>query len=52
MTCLTGKRPYPSKQAARTAIASANRRRDPRRQRREHRAYHCASCNAWHLTSN
>lgn len=52
MSCLTGKRPYASKQAARTALASANRRRNPRQQRRETRAYRCHSCNAWHLTSN
>jgi hypothetical protein len=52
MTCPTGKRPYPSKADARTALASANRRRSRRQQRRETRAYHCPGCNAWHLTSS
>jgi hypothetical protein len=50
MTCPTGKRPYPTKAAARTALASATRR-NPHRQRRESRAYRCHTCNAWHLTS-
>lgn len=52
MTCPTGKRLYPDKGAARTALASANRRRARRQQRRESRAYRCLNCNAWHLTSN
>jgi len=51
MSCLTGKRAYPTKQAARTALTSANQRRNPRQQRRENSAYRCDTCNAWHLTS-
>lgn len=51
MTCPTGKRPYPSRADARTALKSANRRRGRRQQHRETRAYRCLNCNAWHLTS-
>lgn len=51
MICLTGKRPYANKAAAQASIKSANRRRNPRQQRRETRTYRCFICNAWHLTS-
>lgn len=51
MTCPTGKRPYPSKAAARTALAAARRRRSPHH-RSETRHYRCDACNNWHLTSH
>ena len=49
MTCLTGKRRYPDRTAARTALAVINRRAGERR--RENRTYRCNTCNGWHLTS-
>ncbi len=42
--------PYSKKEAA--TIANANKRDGKRRKgRNPTRAYYCATCNAWHLTS-
>lgn len=48
-TCPTGKRSYPGKGAALSALHAARRRRRRRTNRREIKAYLCEACGLWHL---
>lgn len=51
-TCLSGKRPYGSRGAAREAARAVRARRGRWPGRKvELDAYRCAACGAWHLTS-
>lgn len=49
MTCPSGKRRYRDRIGAQLALAVIRHRRTSRR--RETRAYRCATCHGWHLTS-